>query len=303
MVQRIAGFLINEGLYGKGLKISSDDFDELNLFLKGEYKIDAYCCECKSERIFTSEELRDHRGKALTSMPIRMGIPYDIVPDEEDSVNEIDFEARKAKLKQIAYEDLIEQYPQVQKTFTCSLDESHTLTFCCLINNNQLIKFGQYPSLADLNKDNSKKYRKVLGEKYEDYSRGIGLHSHGIGAGSLVYLRRIFEDLIEEAHQNAISEPGWDESCYSQKRMDEKIQTLKDYLPTYLVENRKIYGLLSKGIHELDEEICLKIFPIVKVGIEFILDEKTEKAERERKKKETASLIDSLSAEIANHTK
>lgn len=123
------------------------------------------------------------------------------------------------------------------------------------------------------------------------------MHTHGVGAGSLVYLRRIFEDLIEEAHQKAATESGWVEANYP-NRMNEKILALKDYLPTYLVENRKIYGVLSKGIHELPEDVCIEIFPIVRVGIELILDEKIQQQEREKKKKETASLIERLSAQL-----
>ena len=47
-----------------------------------------------------------------------------------------------------------------------------------------------------------KKYRKILGkEKYGEFGRAVGLYTHGIGIGSYVYLRRIFENLIEEAHQ------------------------------------------------------------------------------------------------------
>lgn len=154
------------------------------------------------------------------------------------------------------------------------------------------------PSLADLNVNNTKKYRKILGKNYSDLNRGIGLHSHGVGAGSLVYLRRIFEELIEEAHQEAIKEHGWNEDDYNSSRMDEKIQMLKSFLPDYLVRNKKIYGILSKGIHELPEEICLEIFPIVRVGIEFILDEKIENEEKEKKKRETSHLLEKLAAHV-----
>jgi hypothetical protein len=48
-----------------------------------------------------------------------------------------------------------------------------------------------------------------------------------------------------------------------------------------------MYGILSKGIHELSEEDCLKAFPAVKIGIEIILDAKLH-AEAERKKLEEA---------------
>ena len=38
-----------------------------------------------------------------------------------------------------------------------------------------------------------------------------------------------------------------------------------------LVKNTTIYGILSKGIHELSEEECRKYFPVVKQCIYQIL--------------------------------
>ncbi|MGE1163217.1 hypothetical protein ACQJ0Y_07910 [Peribacillus simplex] len=295
MEQRIADFLINTGLYGKGLKISKDDMDELKLFLEETYKIDAYCCDCDSERIFTVQAKPKRKS---IGEPMMTGYVIDKVYSEEgEPFNVQSVDELLAQENQNKYEALIKSYPEVLKTFHCAKDAKHTLTFCCLINNNRIIKYGQYPSLADLNNTKSKKYRKILGKKYSDYNAGIGLHSHGVGAGSLVYLRRIFEDLIEEAHQKASNEPGWDEKSYP-NRMPEKILKLKDYLPEYLVENRKIYSILSKGIHELPEDTCIDIFPIVRVSIELILDEKMEKEERERKKKETAIHLQNLESQI-----
>jgi len=297
MEQRIADFLINTGLYGEGLSISKDDLQELKLFLEGQYKIDAYCRDCDAERIFTAEAKPKRKP---IGEPMSVYVPAQFGSSEDDTPDESDFDELLNQARQKEYESLIKMYPEIQKTFSCAKEESHTLTFCFLIINNHIIKYGQYPSLADLNNTRSKKYRKILGKKYSDYNRGLGLHSHGVGAGSLVYLRRIFEDLIEEAHQKAIiEETGWDENSYAMKRMAEKIFELKHYLPDYLVENRQIYGILSKGIHELPEDVCNEIFPIVQVGIEFILDEKIEKEEHERKKKETAGLIQRLSSQVA----
>ena len=53
----------------------------------------------------------------------------------------------------------------------------------------------------------------------------------------------------------------------------DKIKQLKDYLPDFMVSNTIIYNVLSKGIHELDEETCKEIFPILQSCIELILDE------------------------------
>lgn len=67
------------------------------------------------------------------------------------------------------------------------------------------MKVGQFPPLADLTREDTKKYRKILSkDDYSDLNRAIGLNSHGVGAGSLIYLRRVFENLIKKAYDKSI---------------------------------------------------------------------------------------------------
>ena len=71
---------------------------------------------------------------------------------------------------------------------------------------------------------------------------------------------------------------------FERLKFDVKIDTLKDYLPEVLVANKNVYGIVSKGIHELSEDECREMFPYIKAGIELILDALL--AEKERKAKE-----------------
>lgn len=159
----------------------------------------------------------------------------------------------------------------------CSRNEKHIMQQIIYLSDKDFYKIGQYPSIAEISQSELKKYRIVLNEeKYKELNRGIGLITHGIGIGSFVYLRRIFEDLIEEAHQTLNKSIDWDENLYSTARMNDKIEILKNELPEFLVENKSLYGILSKGIHELTENECKHYFPTVKLGIELILDEKLE---------------------------
>ena len=160
-----------------------------------------------------------------------------------------------------------------------------------------LQKIGQIPSLADLALPDLRKYRPVLGDdRHKELTRAIGLTTHGVGIGAFVYLRRVFESLIEEAHVTAKSEPNWDEAAYSRGRMDEKIAMLKELLPAFLVQNRGLYGILSVGVHTLSEEECLAAFPAVKLAIELILDELLEEHERQAKLASAAKSIAALRA-------
>ena len=155
-------------------------------------------------------------------------------------------------------------------------------------------KVGQYPSIADMQLFDISKYRKILGkESYRDFTKAIGLYADGIGCGSFLYLRRIFERLIEEKHQAcATTEAGaWDEEQYNKLRVNERIEILEEkgyrIIPNDLAEFKEsLYGVLSKGVHESTDETCAEIFPALKYIIENILDEQIRQKEKEEKLKE-----------------
>ncbi|ASA21293.1 short-chain dehydrogenase [Paenibacillus donghaensis] len=184
--------------------------------------------------------------------------------------------------------------------FLCSRNINHTLLF--FFNTDESVdgeititKIGQFPSTADIANEATKKYVKVLGRDLSrEFNKAIGLVSHGVGIGSFVYLRRIFENLIEEAHSEAKSETDWNEEEYLKARMNEKVGLLKGQLPEFLVQHKSLYSILSKGIHELSEEECLEMFSIVRSGIELILDEKLEKIKKDKKIAEASRSIEAL---------
>lgn len=183
--------------------------------------------------------------------------------------------------------------------FVCSREKQHKICFVFHSHQGVLQKIGQYPSIADLASPDLQKYRPVLGDAgLRELTRAVGLASHGIGVGAFVYLRRIFEALIETARQSAASEPDWDDSAFANSRMEEKIAKLKHHLPEFLVENRTIYSIMSVGVHALSEEQCLAAFPIVRVGIELILDERLEKHAREKKITKARNEISNLATEL-----
>lgn len=176
-------------------------------------------------------------------------------------------------------------YDFLKITLTCKRRGDDILKFFVYQKNGIVIKVGQYPSLADIQfAQISRKYNKSLteGELFE-FKRAIGLAAHGVGVGSFVYLRRIFENLIFETFDNNKEKIIVSEKDFRLKRMEEKIEILKEYLPSQLVEMKSIYSILSKGIHELEEQECLKYFPYLKLSIELILEQKIEiKAKKER---------------------
>ena len=186
--------------------------------------------------------------------------------------------------------------------YQCTRNNSHAYHIYYFKDGNYFSKVGQFPSVADFQIPQAQAYRKILNdEQYKEFTRGIGLAAHGVGIGSFVYLRRIFEDLIEEARAMAqTKDKDFLNDEFLQARMDEKIKMVKNYLPEFLVENRNLYAILSKGIHDLSEEECLKYFETVKIGIEQILDEKIIQKEKIEKAIKARDAIQKAHSNLAN---
>lgn len=173
----------------------------------------------------------------------------------------------------------------------CARNDKHRIEFLLSFDNHVIRKIGQYPSAFDVGHPSLREYKDVLSPSLmKDFKYALGGISAGIGAGSLIYLRRIFESLVSEARDEVAQEPGWNQEAYSKARMAEKIAMLKDRLPPYLVDNRTIYGLMSAGVHNLSEEQCLMMFPVIQAGIELILDEHLR--ERRRRDKAEQNAVD-----------
>lgn len=167
-------------------------------------------------------------------------------------------------------------------------------------NENAIMKVGQFPSVADIHRCQIKQYDKILEtQTANEFTRAIGLAANGVGIGSFVYLRRIFENLVYEAYDEAKKEGKIDEAIFEHQRMDEKIKSLRGHLPSFIVDNHSIYGILSKGIHELSEKECLAYFDCMRKSIEMILDEKVEM----KKKKEQKEAIEASIQKIASKIK
>lgn len=206
-------------------------------------------------------------------------------------------------------EGISQYYCEIRYDFVCSLNKSHHVTayytihkatdVCkkeddseeyeklkyCLV----LEKVGQEPSMADLQMFDIEKYKNILSkESFRNFSMALGLYASGVGCGSLLYLRRIFETLIKNAQDKCSSMPEWNEEEYNKRRFNEKIEYLEalgaKIIPDELSDVKaKIYGWLSKGVHELTEQESMELFPYLKYAIELILDEQMAQKEKEAK--------------------
>ena len=145
-------------------------------------------------------ELSDADHEEMLDNPEQAG------PENVELVGKLQDAPAPAKpgAKHIAWlENLLFADRWFRMSFACTRETNHRMFFHFIIDEGQLAKVGQYPSIRDLESHSTEKYKKVLEGRYPEYNTAVGLYAHGIGIGSFVYLRRILEDLIEQAHNEA----------------------------------------------------------------------------------------------------
>ncbi|MGZ2448305.1 hypothetical protein ACVIRO_001059 [Rhizobium ruizarguesonis] len=190
-------------------------------------------------------------------------------------------------------QDILDRTNLDWMSITCARDETHEIRIYLYYSKLSVEKIGQYPSLATIANDEASRYRSVMSnEDGQEFHKAIGLAAHGVGVGSFVYLRRVFERLVHGRFEEWKAREGWTDEQFLTLRMSDKVMFLRDHLPSFLVEHSRIYGILSAGIHELSEEKCLAFFEPLKHSIIIILEE-------DKKKKEELALRQKFSSALS----
>ncbi|MBY3038920.1 hypothetical protein [Rhizobium laguerreae] len=193
----------------------------------------------------------------------------------------------------IFHQDILDKTKVDWMAITCARDEEHEIRIYLHYSKLSVEKIGQYPSLATIANDEASRYRSVMSsEDGQEFHKAVGLAAHGVGVGSFVYLRRVFERLVHGRFEEWKAREGWTDEQFLTLRMSDKIMFLRDHLPQFLVEHSRIYGILSAGIHELSEEECLAFFEPLKHSIIIILEE-------DKKKKEELALRQKFSSALS----
>ena len=295
-------FLQNKGLYDS-ISITNDNYTELYDIFDGKEKISLYCKQCRVERVFSMEPIKcaimDESNPYITSLTSLLKR----FPSKNDlNYTKIYIDAKRIHVDPTkglaAQSNLI-----CDLCFKCSMNETHHLNYVIRISEMKMMKIGQYPSIADISIPELRELESVIDkESINEFRRAIGLYSHGIGIGSFVYLRRIFERIISQAKKNAENN-NVDLTDFDRLRMSEKIQLLKDFLPEMIVSRPEIYGIVSKGIHELNEGECKQYFPILKEAILITLSQWIQKRKEQDAIKRVEASISSISTNLSSDRK
>lgn len=290
-----AEFLQSKGLYAS-IEITQENIMSLRALVAGEVKLDMYCKTCGEKRVFTMQPIKcnymDKEGnmqeQSLHQMLHRIQLSWKLagVPNPGGGLQ------KELPDWYWSDSDIVTVMHIMSLRFTCAMDNSHEIVFVVRTEGDVMQKIGQIPSIADISFPEIENYKKVLSkENRKEFRRAIGLYANGIGVGSYVYLRRIFERVLETAKSDAVAD-GINLQGYDKARTDERIKMLKEYLPQALVERTVFYGIVSKGIHELSEEECLEYFPVLRDFLILTIKQ----WERKRQEKEAEKqLVESVS--------
>lgn len=259
--------------------------DEIKLILRSiqlrfGLRFDCYCTGCRESSVFTCSSLVSSIENTLSTMKFRSG--NSLSRWIEDHLCDI--------------------------TFTCARNGAHSLRAILLPDwfdsengdvTVKLTKIGQSPSKLDLLQGALTRYSKVAEEVDLRELRSAALcHSHGLHVAAFAYLRRVFERRLEVAHQQARQDASWKEEDYDPRamRMEDRIGALAAHLPRFLVENRVVYKILSRGIHELAEGECKAAYSAVDEAIGLILDEEIERREKSKRIERATKSLGQLGA-------
>ncbi|OIA99373.1 hypothetical protein AK95_19625 [Paenibacillus sp. LC231] len=277
------------------------DFRFLKKLVIEEHNFFYYCPFCSKEVpiIYKGKIVHGKYKDSILSTYSYMYSMTEEFEDYKDSATE-----NFSKRYQEFTNEVFGENKTLQMNLECTSKHKHKFyAILQLTDDNYLIKTGQYPSILDF--DNSlREYKNVL--KNKDISKELNnatiLITHNMGVGAFLYLRRIFEKLIFEQFDKAKSEHKIDEQKFREAKTKEKVSLLyqNGYVPSFLAEiNPFLYDILSKGVHELEEQECKLHYNILRDAILLILEEKIDMEKKEKLKEFTKNKLNTIHAKLS----
>lgn len=228
--------------------------------LKNTIIVEQYCEKCKKIRSFKCDNkvFQPIISEILTCQPVP-GVVYELKP--------------------------LLFYLIVNLTCQHGCGEKHAISL--KVTNSNIEKIGQYPTFVKNEISGTLlKYKNIIPKYYPELTKAESCFSYGLGIPSFVYLRRVLEHLINEKYYGTSSE--------NIKFIDKikKLEETEEVIPKDLeCVKENIYSVLSKGVHEYEEQECVELYPSVKYVIECILDNEIIKKERKEKSKKAIQAI------------
>jgi hypothetical protein len=171
-----------------------------------------------------------------------------------------------------------------------------------LASTGHLQKCGQSPSIADSRLGQIDKFEGAFSiDQTSEWKRSVITQAHGFSVAACVHLRRMFEGLLWEA-RDMVSEGQYKGTVWPEfdggSRISEKVKLVASELPPFIVEHPELYGVLSKGIHELTEAECADELPVLQECMSLIAQQRVEQRLREKREKETKKLLSEAASRL-----
>ena len=228
-------------------------------------KVNLMCVDCKKEYPFDVSHTLDKAYRDFHYKVMQYGMDYYDDIDNPRLINGIK--------EPPSYDTGV-----IRFTFKCNMIPQHHFYKMYLLyelNDNTLSirKIGQKPSTGDLVEKYSNHYESIL-KKYDaldDYKKYEQSRDRGLLAGACTYLRRIFEKMVNVM----LNAKGLtNEQLKALEHFDDKVKEVKDQFdPEIRDVLNTTYSLLSKGIHELNNDEIDNLYKlmaeVINVQLEF----------------------------------
>lgn len=232
-----------------------------------ELAVQKYCKKCNDERTFVY--------KLDKSKPAKRAILPNLLQKQMNETSQV---LNKEKLsKEIpSFDGLL---------FSCAkCREEAFYTIMC--KDSRIMKVGQYPSFTELKEKRFLRYKnlKIINKHFPELKQSMKCVSQKMGIGAFAYLRRIYESLIV-AKYNELPD-GIKDPQHSFMDKLKAVESVEEVIPKDLekIKNR-LYSVLSKGLHEYEEEECIELYSALLFAIESVLEVELLKKEHEIKVK------------------
>lgn len=188
----------------------------------------------------------------------------------------------------------------IHYVFRCTMEQDHYYTMDLLyrIQNGsiEIRKIGQKPLNTDLKESRSNEYKKILDiyDSFEDYRHYEQCASRNLLAGACTYLRRVLEKMVN----NKLEALGVGKCTdVFDAKFEEKLKMVKDQFDEDVRDSIKnSWRLLSKGIHELNNDEIKDFYKLVVEVVNIQLQSEKEKKEREEKRTQLRNEINAISS-------
>lgn len=258
-----------------------------------EKRITTRCVNCKMEYPFSFSVNGDRISYGMVSaVGFSLSLLNDLLLDRKEGLDHLD--------KSFNVEDVADDGVHFfEYLFSCTNEpEFHKYKMFISIekknNSIRVTKIGQFPSIIDVRGFDFECYKKQLNaiNAYQDFKRAELCISDGFSAGAYTYLRRVFEKMLNKYCEGLTLEDN---------RSETKIRACKpSFDPRVHKLLPRLYKVLSKGIHELDDSDSQNYYDYLRIIIVMQLEYVKENDDKESQTKMLDDKLNDIISKIGD---